>query len=279
MKGFRKLLPAKRHDRSIKEKPAIKGIWYFDQLNVSHLKHLSDEEIQKAFMDHYDLWKAGKVATKFPFGLRPKKSKKYNLVMNGLLDTIIARMVGTATSSQDLQGRKLAIGTGNVTPDVDETVLEQEFYRASFTQATPVDNQASFVLFVNRSTANGYTTDAVTDAGNTTTYFLVDPATAANFQIGNTIRVTTSVGFDFTTVTDINLALNTLTVNPPLSAIPITGDQVVQAWAEAGVFGNDTATGVANTGTMFNRVNQLDFAKDDQNVILIEVLFIFTIVP
>lgn len=269
---------AKEHKKKYLEKKGIKGIWKFHQVNVSKLKNLTDEQIEEAFIKQWKEFKEGKSAFQFPFGLSAYKTKKYNLVMDGLIDTIIARMIGTATGSQDLEARFMAIGTGNETPAATQTELDQEYYRAAFTEASQVDNAASFVCFFNRTTANGFTTDAVTDVGNTTTKFLVDPTDAAQFQIGNLIRVTTTSQFNFTSITDIDISANTITVSPPLADIPLTGDQVVQAWAEAGVFGNSDASITANTGTMFNRVNDLNFVKDDQNIILIEVQFIFTAV-
>jgi len=262
----------------IPEKKGIQGIWRFHTINVKHLKHLTDEELEKAFTEQIRAFHKGETAFKFPFGLTASKTKRYNLVMDGLINTIIARMLGTYTGSQDLQARYMAIGTGNETPATDQTELEQEYYRKVFTETAQAGNTASFVTIFNRSTANGYTTDCVTDAGNTTTYFLVDPATAANFQVGNLIRVTTSSQFNFVNITAINLALNTITVDPPLADVPVTGNQVVQAWAEAGVFGNTGASGTANTGTMFNRVNELNQVKDDESIVVAEVQFIFTAV-
>jgi hypothetical protein len=269
---------AKEYKLKYEEKKGIKGIWTFHQVNVSKFKHLTDEQLEEAFVNQYKDFRSGKSAFKFPFGLSAQKSKRYNLVMDGLIDTIIARMIGSYTGSQDLEARFLAIGTGNETPAMSQTALDKEYYRKAFTEVAQVSNAASFVTFFNRTTANGFTTDAVTDAGNTLTYFLVDPADAAQFEIGDLIRVTTTSQFNFTTITNIDIALNTLTVSPPLADIPLTGDQVVQAWAEAGVFGNTGASITENTGTMFNRVNDLNFVKDDQNVILIEVQFIFTAV-
>jgi len=201
--------------------------------------------------------------------------------MDGLIDTIIKNMTGEETGTEDLEGRYIAVGTNNITPVSTQSQLGIEFYRNTPTDKYTSTNQAIFALFVNRNTANGNETAVVADAGNTTTTFKITSGSCSNFNIGDVIRVTTigsGGGFEFTNITNIDNLNETLTVDTALSVIPSGGEAVVQVWAEAAVFGNTNASGTANTGTMFNRVNNLNFVKDNSKIIVIEVRFIFTAV-
>lgn len=260
-----------------KESGRVLGIWKFNSFNYDDFSHLNDEEIEKLFIEQYEAYRSGNSPYKFPNGHKPKKTVEKNQVVNGLIDTIIHRMVNTYTLTEDLTARKLAVGTSNVVTNVGNAQLGLEKYRNDFTDAFQNSNIASFVLFVNRNTANGNESVVVADAGNTTTSIKISPGEAALFNIGDRIRVTTT-SFDFTDITNIDLVNDILTLSSsePLSAVPSGGEQVIQVWAEAGVFGNSNTGASANTGTLFNRVNGLEFVKDDSKIILIEVQFIFT---
>lgn len=264
-----------RIEKVIQEYPGIEGIWDIHRFDMSR-SSISDADLEKAFTEQLQMYNAGETAIKFPFGLRPQSTKRHNLVVNGMFDTIIARILGTATSTQDLQARYLAIGSSNSTPTVNQTQLGLEFFRTPFIDAIKVSNKAVLSVFINRLTANGALTTCVTDIGNTTTSFLVAPGTANSFNVGDRIRVTTTSQFNFTNILSRNIVTDIITVDTALADIPLTGDAVVQCWAEAGTFGNGNASGVANTGTMYNRVNALDFVKDDQEVVVIEVQFILS---
>lgn len=255
----------------------ILGIWKFNSFNYDDFKYLNDEEIESLFLKQYEAYRKGESPYKFPNGHKPKKTVEKNQVVNGLIDTIIHRMVNTYTLTEDLTARKLAVGTSNVVTNIGNAQLGLEKYRSDFTDAFQNSNIASFVLFVNRNTANGNESVVVADAGNTTTSIKISPGEAALFNIGDRIRVTTT-SFDFTDITNIDLVNDILTLSSsePLSAIPTGGEQVIQVWAEAGVFGNSNTGAAANTGTLYNRVNGLEFVKDDSKIILIEVQFIFT---
>lgn len=256
----------------------IKGIWNIHSFDATKFSHLTDDEIENTFVGHYKNFRDGKVTSKFPAGLRPEQTIKKNLVVNGLIDTIIHRMIGTYTGTEDLQARKLAIGLSNLSPASGNAQLGLEIYRSNFTDSFQDSNTAHYVLFVNRTTANGNESLTVADAGNTTTQFKVSPGTSTLFNIGDRVRVTTTSQFNFVNITNINTSTDTITVGTALADIPVGGEQIIQVWAEAGIFGNSNTGATANTGTLFNRVNQLEFVKDDTKIILIEVQFIFNAV-
>ena len=231
-------------------------------------------------MDQLASFRKGDEAAQFPFGLRPKKTVRKNQVVNGLIDTIIHRMIDDYTTTEDLIARKLSVGTSNVVTNIANAQLGQEKYRADFTDQFQDSNKATFVLFVNRNTANGNESLTVADGGNTTTQFKITPGEGTLFNVGDRVRVTTVTGFNFTDIINIDNGTNTITVSPtePLFEAPVGGEQIIQVWAEAGVFGNQNTGATFNTGTLFNRVNQLEFVKDDSKIILIQVDFIFTAV-
>lgn len=255
----------------------IAGIWHIHSFDAKPFQHLSDQETEKLFMDSLKKFNAGESAFKYPNGARPELTIKKNLVVNGLIYTIIHRMLGTYTGTEDLQARKLAVGFSNVAPSIGNAQLGLEKFRFNFTDVNQDANKAIFVVFVGRNSGNGNETAVVSDAGNTLTSFKVTPGTAVTFNIGDRIRVTTTA-FDFRTITNIDISNNIITVDADLSALAANGAEVIQVWAEAGIFGNTNAGNTLNTGTMFNRVNQLEYAKDNTKLILVEVQFIFTAV-
>lgn len=256
----------------------IKGIWNINEFDAKQLSHIPDDELEKLFVDHYRKFRKGEVAEPFPLGLRPKKSVKKNTVVNGLINTIIHRMINDYTTTEDLIARKLAVGTSNVVANITNAQLGLEKYRGDFTDAFQSDNTGTFVLFVNRNTANGNESLTVADAGNTVTQFKITPGEGTLFNVGDRIRVTTTSQFNFTDIIAIDNGTSTITVSSsePLADIPVGGEQIIQVWAEAGIFGNQTAGSSFNTGTLYNRVNQLEFVKDSSKIILIQVDFIFT---
>ena len=256
----------------------VKGIWHFHEFDVSRFKDLSDKELESLFMNHYRKFKRGEVAEQFPLGLRPEKTVKKNQVVNGLIDTIIHRMIGSHTTTEDLQARKLAVGTSNVVTNIANAQLGLEKYRNDFTDAFQDSNKATFVLFVNRNTGNGNESLTVADAGNTTTQFKITPGDGTLFNIGDRIRVTTTSQFNFTEIINIDPTFTYITVSSsePLADVPVGGEEIIQVWAEAGVFGNQNTGNSFNTGTLYNRVNGLEFVKDSSKIILIQVDFIFT---
>lgn len=253
----------------------ISGIWHLHSFDAKQFQHLSDQETEQIFIDSYRKFKSGESPFKFPNGIRPEKTIKKNKVVDGLINTIIHRMLGTYTGTEDLQARKLAIGFSNVTPSSTNAQLGLEKFRFNFTDVNQDSNKAIFVTFVGRNSGNGNSTGVVVDAGNTLTQFKVDPGTAVLFNIGDRIRVTTTA-FDFRTITNLDLINDIITIDTDLSALPTAGQEVIQVWAEAGIFGNTNAGATANTGTLFNRVNQLEYAKDNTKLILVEVQFILT---
>lgn len=263
-----------------KEKSGIKGIWNFYSLSTEKILSglLTDEEYEKEILDHLEKYKNKQVNSKFPLWAKAKFEARKNLVVNGLIDTIIKNMTGEETGTEDLEGRYIAVGTNNIAPSSGQSQLGIEFYRNVPTDKFTDTNKAIYVLFVNRLTGNGNATAIVADAGNTTTSFKVSSGTASSFNIGDTVRVTTINGFEFVPITNLNLPSDIITVGTALSVVPSGGEAVVQVWAEAAVFGNTNASAIANSGTMFNRVNNLNFVKDNSKIILIEVQFIFTAV-
>lgn len=255
----------------------VRGIWHIHEFDVSRFKNISDTELEKAFMDHYHKHRKGEVAEKYPFGLRPQKTSKKNQVCNGLIYTIIHRMINDYTATEDLIARKLAVGTSNVVTNIANAQLGQEIYRNDFTDAFQDENKATFVLFVNRNTANGKESLTVADAGNTVTQFKITPGEWTLFNVGDRVRVTTTSQFNFTSITNIDTGTGVITVSSsePLADIPVGGEEIIQVWAEAGVFGNQNTGTLFNTGSLFNRVNGLEFVKDESKIILIQVDFIF----
>lgn len=254
----------------IKNRNNIEAYWTFVELTQP--KGVSDAEFIEQVKEQRRAHKLDKRRRKYPKGSNPVIVAKKNQVVNGLIFSIIERMVGTATIDQDLEGRFIAIGTNNTTPALTQTQLLDELFRAVPTDKFQDNNKAEFILYVDKTTGNGFSTTVVTDPGNTDTIFLVDDA--SGFAEGQTIRVTTTSQFNFVTITDITG--DTLTVTPALADLPLNGQQVIQVWSEAAVFGNTTATITPDSGDMFNRVNQLGFVKDNTKIILIEVQFVFT---
>ena len=253
----------------------IAGIWHIHSFDAKPFQHLSDQETEKLFMDAYKKYQLGESPFQFPNGVRPEKTIKKNKVVNGLIYTIIHRMLGTYTGTEDLQARKLAIGFSNVAPNSGNAQLGLEKFRFNFTDVNQDANKAIFVTFVGRNSGNGNETAVVSDVGNTLTQFKVSPGTAVLFNIGDRIRVTTTA-FDFRTITNIDIPNDIITIDSNLSALAAGGAEVIQVWAEAGIFGNTNAGNTVNTGTLFNRVNQLEYAKDNTKLILVEVQFILT---
>lgn len=253
----------------------IKGQWIISspqfQTCINH-SGLSDSDLNKSYTDYY------KNNRRLPPCCQPKIIFRKNTVVNGLINTIIHKMTNTATGTEDLVARKLAVGTNNNLPQQANIQLGLEKFRSDFTDQFQDGTKAVFVLFVNRTTGNGNESLVVADAGNSVTQIKITPATATSFNIGDRIRVLTTSTENFTNITNINLANDILTLDPlePLSEAPVAGKQVIQVWAEAGIFGNATAGSSVNTGTLYNRVNQIEFVKDSTKIILIEVQFLFT---
>lgn len=264
----------------VQEVNGIKGIWDVYTLSTKKIDDglLSDSEYERLISEHTERFREGKEDSRFPHWAEANLLTRKNLVVNGLIETIIKNMVGTETGTEDLEGRYIAVGTNNVDPASGQLQLGIEFYRNTPTEKFQDVNKAIYALFVGRNVGNGNSSNVVADAGNTTTLIKITSGTPSTFNIGDTIRVTTINGFEFVQITNINLIDETLTLGTALTVVPSGGEQVVQVWAEAGVFGNSTATAVKNTGTMFNRVNNLNFVKDDSKIIVIEVQFIFTAV-
>lgn len=257
----------------------IKGVWTLNSFNPSKCKihgHLNDNELTRIYSDHYTAYVNGKTPNKMPLCCNPKVEVRKNTVCNGLINTIIHRMINGYTGTEDIIARKLAVGTGNQVAQQTDAQLSLEKFRSDFTEKFQDTNKAAFVLLINRTNGNGNETVIIADGTNTTSYFKIDVGDAATFNIGDRIRVTTSTSEFFTDVIDRDVINDFLTISPVLPEAPIAGKRVIQAWAEAGVFGNSNAGSSSNTGSLYNRVNQLEFVKDNTKIILIEVQFIFT---
>lgn len=253
----------------------VKENWLFHSFNAARIY---DEDAFKQHMvqqiRHYHKDKAG---YKFLPHLKPDETKMAkNIATNGLLDTIIQNMVGEETAGADLEGRKIAVGVSNMVTAQTNAQLGQEIFRATPTDRFQDSNKAIYVLYVDRTSGNGQESTVQTSVSNTTTVFKVQTGDASLFNVGDRIRVTTTSAFNFRNIIAIDTDNDLITVDSPLADVPIAEDEVIQSWAEAGVFGNSTAGATRNTGTLFNRVNALDFVKDDSKIVLIEIQFVFT---
>lgn len=264
-----------KSELKIKQRGVIEGVFDFHFFDASQVPDIPDEVLEQKFKEQRELFLAGKSPHKFPLGLNPNEHRRYNTVCNGLIDTIINRMIDDATSTQTLEAKYLALGYGNGTPTVNDTELEREFYRATFTARDKVNNAASLALFVGRNTANGATATVANNPGNTLTSFFVGTGEANRFQVGDRIRVTTASQFNFVTITALNIFTDQITIGSALADLPVEDDAVLAVWAEAGVFGNEDASGAANTGSIFDRVNQLEFPKTIDRIVSVEVQFIY----
>lgn len=257
----------------------IEGIWLFHGLHPEKCKihgHLTDDELTRIYSTHYRAYIDKQTPNKLPACCFPTLEARKNTVVDGLINTMIHRMINDFTGTEDLIARKLSIGTSNVASSQTNAQLGLEIFRSDFTEKFQDGNKASFVLLVNRTSGNGHETLIQADAGNTLTTFKVTTSQAALFNVGDRIRINTLSTEHFTDIIDKDNGTDFITISTPLPELPIAGKRVIQAWAEAGVFGNSN-TGVSfNTGTLFNRVNQLEFVKDNTKIILIEVNFIFT---
>lgn len=257
------------------DKDEINGIWNFYEFDAKKFDGMTDEEIKKLFLEHHKKRKEKLVAESFPLGIRPNKFAQKNLVVNGLIDTIINRMINSYTSAEDLVARKIAIGYSNTNTAPANAQLGREGYRFDFEDAFKNENIASFYVLLNRDDANGEQAEIVDDPNNTTTYFKVTNGCAGCFKVGEVIRVQTATEFNFVTITNVDVINDFITVDSPLADDPVGGEPFIQVISEAGIFGNGGTSGATNTGTLFNRVNNINFVKDDSKIILIEIQFIF----
>lgn len=272
--------PKRKYKPNIKinASSAIEGRWDIWEIDPARFPGKTDDEIISEVHAQFVRHKKQQNCPLFADHVRPAVVYRKNKVVNGLIDTIIHRMIGTYTGSEDLVARRLAIGHSNNTPTINDAQLGLEFYRTTFIDQFQDSNKATFIVFVNRTQGNGNSTTVVTDGGNTATSFKVQTGQTALFNIGDRIRVTTTSGFNFTTITNLDGINDIITVSgtEPLLDTPVNPNPVMQVWAEAAIFGNTGASNTLNTGVMFNRVNQLEYAKDNTKIILIQVQFILT---
>ena len=104
--------------RKIKEMlPKMKGEWFIHSFSTEKLDKgiISEEDFEKEIMKHYKEYQEGKRASAFPLWSKPKIVKRKNIVMDGLIDTIIKNMKEEKSGTDDLEVRYIAVGTNNRT--------------------------------------------------------------------------------------------------------------------------------------------------------------------
>lgn len=262
--------PYTEHHAAVAAPAGIAGEWLLTEIDVKGLAHLSDDEIQQLVMAEYHKNKNLRTSRR----LKTKVVHRKNLVMNLCLQTIAKRLAGVPGAGDDLITRYIAFGTNNLAPAAGQAqlALEKPGTRVTFIDQFVDGNKAVLVAFYGRAAGNCNESTVLSDPGNNTTQFRVQVGESALFNIGDSIRVQTTV-FDTVTITNIDPFTDTITVGTPLSAIPAAGAQVIQVWQEGGTFGNQGATASVNTGTMFNRVNNVNYVKTNAGVILAQVQF------
>jgi hypothetical protein len=264
-----------------KEKPKFKALWAVDSFDVSHLDNLTDEELYKVFDDQRKAFYSGKSAYYYPNGMQYDKIVKKNLIVNGFYENVLKTIGDLDFGGNDTKAQYIAVGTNAAASTLGMTQLGNEIARLQI----PATNKffsgltLELAVFFNRNQGNCFSAEYITSVVETSTesVFQVDDSTG--FVIGDRIRVTNENQFDFVTITDINYGLNNITVEPALTVQAELGDQVVQCWVEAGVFANNTATSMPNTGTMFNRLapqggSALNYVKDNTKITTLRMRFI-----
>lgn len=263
-------MPYNEHEASIAAPAGISGEWLLTEISTKGLEHLSDEKLQELVISEYRKNKNLRTSRR----LQTKIVHRKNLVMNLCLQTIAKRLAGVPGAGDDLITRYIAFGTNNLAPAPGQAqlALEKPGTRVTFIDQFVDGNKAVLVAFYGRATGNCNESTVLSDPGNSTTQFRVQVGESALFNIGDSIRVQTTV-FDTVTITNIDPFTDTITVGTALSAIPAAGAQVIQVWQEGATFGNQGATASTNTGTMFNRVNNVNYVKTNAGVILAQVQF------
>lgn len=172
-----------------------------------------------------------------------------NMILDAWITSIIKNMLGTAGAPDNLTVDYIVVGTGYTTVASTDTQLNLEFYRAAPTYTAQNGKSIISELYINPATANPPTTLIVSGTQDQIT---VTGGTGTNFAVNNRIRIATSNGFKFRTIT--NIATDTFDLEPDATQIgtPTVGGGVVKCYAEYALVGGD-ATGSANTGKFINR--------------------------
>lgn len=205
-----------------------------------------------------------------------KCQPRFNKVTQGYLSaTEGARMTNSHTSNEDGILRYLAIGTGNTEATETDTQLLRETFRAAPYIKANTNIGPKFVLVLPFASPNITTATTIAAGSWTTTQFNV--ASATGFAIGDAIRVATTPATSETRIT--NISGNTITVdsNEPLLSIPISGQAVNLLIGEVGAFGNQAASGSANTGTLYSRA-RLRLLKNSFVAYFIQFTYLRTVV-
>ena len=171
-----------------------------------------------------------------------------NMILDAWITSIIKNMLGTNTAPDNLALDYIVVGTGYTTVASTDTQLNLEFYRAAPTYTAQNGKSVISELYINPATANPPTTLIVSSGAQNS--ITVTGATGANFAVNNRLRIVTSNGFEFRTIT--NIATDTFTLDSDLLGTPTVSGGVVKCYAEYAIVGGD-ATGSANTGKFVNR--------------------------
>lgn len=271
-----------RQDFTAKEKPKFRALWSVDSFDVSHLSYLTDEEIDDLFAKQRKAYYSGKSGLYYPSGLQPVKHVRKNMIVKGFYENVL-RIIGNATNElsfngDDTKARYIAVGVNTDPTNINMTQLEKEIARLPISERYFSNTTLELAVFFNRNQGNGVQTTFVQNIIQTPGEQVFEVDDTTGFDIGDRIRVTGGVQFDFRTITGINLMANTITVQPELTVDPDPGDQVIQCWAEAATFAGTDATSAPNSGTMFNRLapqnSQLDYAKDNTKIATVRIRFI-----
>lgn len=227
----------------------IKGLWeVFDWFPCS--QHIRATQEHLMVDRHLGVFEHCGCHTKLAF-------VKENKIVDEWIDAIIAHMLGTDVANQDLNVDYIAIGSNYTTPAAGDSALGNELYRAAPTYEAQSSRSYVAELYVNPTTANGET-DTVASVG--TQFQVFDLTDATNFVAGDRIRLATSNGNEFATISTIVSNTITLTSATYTTGTITVGGTVIQCWGEYSTIAGG-ATGSPSANDLFVNRAQSTHAK------------------
>lgn len=198
--------------------------------------------------------------------------EKFNKIMDAYKFAIIANNIGTPNADQHLKIDHIGLGTLDLRPNTGtpatttDALLGREFYRDAPDELYRSTSSLVAILYLDAATANP--TNTTVASGSSTTVFTVQAGQGANYDVGDVIRVFTTL---YETVTVLSVSTDTITLNAltPLTMIPTAGMSVERGFGELGMFCGQS-TGSIETGTLVNHAD-LRFFKNNATSILVEI--------